>query len=101
MFTCEDVAEVRATISADDFGSIAVGVGDAFYGAGDFVIETRPAAMRIEFVGAAIKRSAASFADVCSAAGIIQVFAGIRGFSAFIYDYAFLFRGELSEGHFF
>ena len=100
-FACEDMAEMCAAICAHNFSAIAIGVRDAFYRAGDFVVERGPAAMSVEFVAAAIKGRSATFADVCARFFVIEVFAGEGGFGAFVNNYIFFFGSQFIGSHLF
>lgn len=47
-FSEKYMAEVSATPGTLNFRSLAIGIRNAFHGAGDFIIETGPAAGRFE-----------------------------------------------------
>ena len=55
-FALKDVSQVTATIHAQDFYSMAVGVGFPFHRSFDFIIKTWPATIRFEFMRGIIKR---------------------------------------------
>ena len=62
--TFENMSEVTTTIVADDFCTMTISIRYSFYGSWNFIIKTRPAAMRIKFILAEIKRGVASPADI-------------------------------------
>lgn len=95
-FAFEHVAEVAAAIRADDFGAFhAEGVVFlADNGAGDFIIERRPAAAAVELVGRAVKLGVAAAADVGAGGFVVPVFTGESAFGAFLGDHVFFIGGE-------
>lgn len=51
-FSRENVPQVTSTVIAKNFNATAIGIGNLFYGIGKSIVEGRPAAAGIEFVGA-------------------------------------------------
>src|SRR5262245_20296148 len=75
-FAEENVSQVPAAVFAEDFGARTVGIELAPHGPRNFIVETGPAAMALEFVLGSIKRRIAAATD--ERAGLLQigVFAG-------------------------
>jgi hypothetical protein len=96
-FSNEDVAEVASAVVANYFRAAAVGVGDSFDSAGDFVVETGPAAAGVEFIVGVIKRSLTLPAYVNAVGFVIPVFAGKRPFGALVQDDPGFFRSEVVQ----
>jgi hypothetical protein len=46
----KDMAEMAATVVADDFSATSVGVRVAVNGSGNLVVETGPTTMTVEFI---------------------------------------------------
>ena len=80
----EDVPQVPAAVVADDFRPRSIGVGMAFHGSGDFVVETRPATMAVELVGRVIERSVALPAEIRTAFLMVGILANKRPLRPFI-----------------
>lgn len=49
-FAFKYVAQMTATVAADNFNSLTISVDVSIHGATDFIIETRPPAMAAEFI---------------------------------------------------
>ena len=80
-----------AAIGTNDLGAHAVGIQDAFHCALNLVVERRPAAMRIEFVGRIVKGDIALFAKVSPLPFVIHILPGVGIFSAFVQYNSFFF----------
>jgi hypothetical protein len=89
-FTQEYMPEVGAAIAARNFSTHSV--GGTGYGPGKFVVETRPAATRIEFIGRMVQPGATPFANIRPSFPKFIVFARKRNFSTFVHNYPFFFR---------
>lgn len=53
-FAKKDVPQMGTAIGTNDFRSHAIGIRDAFHRSFYFVVEARPATMRIELIGRAV-----------------------------------------------
>ena len=93
-FAEEDVPQMAAAVVADDFGSHAVGVGNAIDGTRNFIVKAGPAAMAFEFVGTAIQGGIAAAAEEGSLGFEIGVFTQKGAFGSFMQDHASFFGGE-------
>ena len=58
------MAQMRPAVITDNLGPTAIGVGDAFYRSGDFIVKTGPAAMGIKLILRPVERRAASFTKI-------------------------------------
>lgn len=85
---------MRPAVVADDFRALTVRVGKAFNGAGKRIVKTRPAAVRIEFVGRFIKFRAAAFADIDAFFSVQVIFVAKRRFRTFVQNDSFFFGSE-------
>ena len=97
LFAEEDVAEVPVAIRAEDLDAVAVGVALAADGAGQFVVEARPAAVTVELVGRAIKRRVALAAEERARVGALRLLADVRSLGPFVQDHAGFVRREFVE----
>ena len=86
-FTGKHMAQVATTVRAHDLGAASVSVWNVFHGAGNFVIETWPSAMRIEFVFRVVKRCITLAAHIGTTGFIVGIFTGKRAFRAFVQDH--------------
>lgn len=91
IFGCEPfafkyVSQVSAASVAQNFYATAIGVRHLFDCTGDFVVKTRPAAARIEFVLRAVQRCIALSAKIGTCSFKIIIFARKRPFGSFFQD---------------
>jgi len=93
-FADEDMTQVAAAISAQNLRPPSVSIRNVFHSTLDFVIETRPPAMRFKLVFRPVKWSIAAFAQVGAVFLIVQQRTGKRPFRTFMEDDVFLLRGQ-------
>lgn len=86
--------EVPAAIGAGDFRAHAVGVERTLYCAGNFIIKTRPTAMRVKLIFRPIQRRVALTTDKHACPVLVQQLASKWQFGAFVDDDAFFGGGE-------
>lgn len=90
----EDMAQVTTTVGAHNLDALHAesAIGVSCDGAGDAVKVRGPSAARLEFVVGLVDRRVAPRAGVDAVVGEeLVVFAGVRGFSAFVAEDAELF----------
>ena len=89
----KDVAEVSAAIGAHDFYPFHAkrNIGMTDDGTGYFVVERRPTAAAVKFIGRLVQWGIAAPADVCACGFVVPIFAGEGAFSAFLGNHIFLF----------
>ena len=87
----EHMAQMSSAFRADDLGPASVGVGNAPDRSLDLVIETGPAAARIELVRRAVKRLAALPAAVDARLVVVVILAGEGPLGALVDDHPFFF----------
>lgn len=91
----KDVTEVGATCGTGDFvAKIAIGVGCASDSAGNFLVETGPAAVGVEFGVGGIEGGMAAFAEVGAGLPVLVVLARMRRFGAAVFDDVFFGWGK-------
>ena len=91
------MSEVSAAVCALNLCALAIRVRKAFDGAGDFVVEAWPPAIRLKLVFGAVKFCAAAFADVGAFFPERVILPSERHFGAFVHDNLFFFRSKLFE----
>lgn len=91
----ENMAEVSTAMIAEDFDTTPVFVGDFFHRIGKRIVEGRPAAARIEFIAAAVKRGFTTAANEYAVFFPFVVFTGKRVFSPFVHNDVLFVRCEL------
>ncbi len=98
-FPEEDVPEVRRAIHALDFRPRSVGIGDAFHGVRESIVEGWPTAARVEFVRRSVEFDSAATTDVASRFLEIIICARERRFGAFVLDHMFFSRCQRIRFH--
>lgn len=98
-FSFKDMAQMSAALSADDFCTPAIRIGDMLDSPGNFIVEAGPAAARLEFVFAAVELRIALPTDIGADRFVVLVFAGAWVLSAFVNNDALLFDGQGIELH--
>jgi hypothetical protein len=94
VFSRENVSKVGAAVDALDFHAYPIGVGQAFYGIGDFIIKAGPAAACFKLAFGAVKFCAATLADVGAFLPERVVFACEGHLGAFMHNNLFFFWAE-------
>src|SRR5215208_8352743 len=85
-FPFEDVAQVTATVGTDYFRTMPVGVHMALHASRVFIIETRPAAARLELSLRGIERVVAASADKGAGRKLRLILARERSFRSLVKD---------------
>ena len=83
-FALENMAEMSSAIRAEDLGSRSVWFPP--YGPFDFIVETGPAAIRIELISGTIQRCVALATNVSSFDFVVEEFAATRHLCPFVQD---------------
>ena len=89
---CENMAQMTAAPGAGDLRAPPVGIDGPFHGSGNLVVETRPAAPRVELVRRTVQRRAALPADVGSVLLVFVVAAREGGLGPLVHDHPLLLR---------
>ena len=84
--------QVSSAFGAGDLGAPSVGVGRPHHGARNLVIETGPAAPRVELVGGTVQRRAALAAVVYARLAVVIISARKGRFGTLVDDHTSLFR---------
>jgi hypothetical protein len=92
----KNMAEMSAAIGAHDFHSFHAerNIGVADDSARNLVVERRPAAAAVKFVGRLVQRGVAASADVRACGFVVPIFASEGAFGAFLGNYILLFWRE-------
>lgn len=95
-FTYEDMTQMCAAFSTGDFSAPSIGVGFFDDGARNFFVKARPSALGLKFIFGAIKRRAATSANICAFIPKRVELSCKRRFRAFMDNDTFFFRSQLS-----
>lgn len=98
-FAFEYVPQVSAAGVAKNFDATAVGVRHLFDCTGNFIVKTRPATARIEFVLRAVQRCIALAAKISTSSFEIIIFASKRPLGSFFQDDVGFFRTKFVVFH--
>ena len=90
----EHVAEVSATVIAQDLDPAAIGVPVPAHRAGDLVVKTRPTTATTEFILAVVQRCIAPATSKYPVDLEVIVLSGKRHLRTFINNDALFFRGK-------
>ena len=94
---CEDMPEMGIAVRAHYLCPAAIGIGYMLHRVWEFLIETRPAAARVEFRVRDIQRGCAAPADIRTFSEEIIILPRKRCLGPFVHDDAFLFRCQYSH----
>src|SRR5437773_1246873 len=86
---------MSATIGADYFNAFTVGIGHTLYCPLYFIVEARPAAMRVELIIRTIKRCVATTADIDTVVMIFIIFSCVSSVSSLVENDPFFLRCQL------
>ena len=87
----EHMAQVGATIVADDLDTTAIGIRHFLYCSWNFIIKRRPAAIGVKFIFRLIQWCVAPATYIGAMFFVIGVLAYKWPFGAFMHDHSFFF----------
>ena len=89
---CKNMPQMAAAPGAGNLRPPSVGIHAPLHGPGNFVVETRPAASRVELVRRTVQRRAALPAEIGSGLVVLVITSREGGFGPLVHDHMLLFR---------
>ena len=92
-FAGEHMSQMTFAVTANNLGATSIGIPYTFHSTGNFVVETRPAAVRFKFIFGSVQRRIALTAHISTAGFVVDIFACKSTFGTLVKNNrSFLFR---------